>query len=164
MRRLILVLPLALLVMAPTAVRAAAGDLVVCDAPPEGTTVIGPNHSSTPSFATPQGFFPSREYTDLTFQLDLYPATATNKATLSSTLNWTVDVNDWDLFLLDANGEEIGASEGFQIGPAGDPPTESVSSSFLHCSLFTIRVLNFQAVPLDDIDPLQLGVTTGSVK
>lgn len=168
MRRLILVLPLALLVMAPGAVRAAEGDLVVCDEPPEGTTVVGPNESITPAVASPAYDVFEYTWTDVSYQLDLYPATAANKATVSSTLAWTLDVNDWDLHLLDADGVEIALSEGAQLGPVGDPPTESVQATLKHCSLFTVRVFNYSALisgeAADELDPLQVGVATGSVK
>jgi hypothetical protein len=156
-----LVPALALLLMAPTGVQAAADDLVVCDAPPEGTTVIGPNHSSTPEVASPQSF---DDVTDLNYQLDLYPAKATNKATISSSIGWQISANDFDLFLLDADGEEITKSEGVQ--PL-DPNLESVGGTLLHCSLFTIRVLNYQAIGggvVDMVDPFQTTLTTGSVK
>ena len=164
MRRLILALPLVLLVMAPTGVQAAAEDLVVCDAPPEGYTKIGPGASVTPDVASPQ-FAPSATFTDVNYQLDLYPAKATNKANVTSTLAWQLSANDWDLLFFDGNGDELGRSEGLQ--PL-DPPTEFVgASNLLHCSLFTVRVLNFNAVggpAVDAVDPLQLTVTTGNMK
>jgi hypothetical protein len=172
MRRVLLVPVLALVVLAPSGVQAAEDDLLVCDAPPEGTGIIAPNetHSSEPS--SPQ--FDAEAYvenegdgsgtvTDLDFQLDLYPATATDTATVTSTLNWEFDLNDWDLLLLDAEGNEIDASENFQFGSLEDPPTETVSSKLLHCSLFTIRIFNYQAVAIDDVDPLQLEVRTGAI-
>jgi hypothetical protein len=167
MRRLIMVLPLVLLVMAPTGVQAAADDLVVCDTPPEGTIVVGANASLTPPVASPLYDLIEYTWTDLNYQLDLYPATATNRATVASTLNWTLDVNDWDLHLIDGDGMEL-KSEGAQLGPVGDPPTEYVQTTLKHCSLFTIRVYNYSA-PIsgeagDELDPLQLGITSGPVK
>ena len=172
MRRVLLVPVLALVVMAPSGAQAAEDDLLVCDAPPEGTGIIAPNetHSSEPSspqldaaaYVENEGY--SGTFTDLDFQLDLYPATATDTADITSTLNWEFDLNDWDLLLLDAEGNEIDASEGFQFGALGDdPPTETVSSELLHCSLFTIRIFNYQAVAIDDVDPLQLEVRTGAI-
>jgi hypothetical protein len=172
MRRLMLVPVLALVVLAPTGVQAAEEDLLVCDEPPAETAVIEPNQtlSSEPvspqldavAFVENEGF--SGTYTDVDFQLDLYPATATDEATITSTLTWELDLNDWDLYLLDEEGTELDGSEGFQFGALGDdPPTETVSSKLLHCSLFTIRIFNYQAVALDDFDPLQLEVTTGAV-
>ena len=161
MRRLILVLPLSLLVMAPTAVRAADGDLVVCDAPPAGTTVLNPGTTTTievDSPATPD------ESVFLLFQLDLYPAKATNKASVNASLNWQIQVNDYDMYLTDPDGNEL-ASENFQA--LGDPPTESAGGSFLHCSMFSIEVYNFLAAggpQVDMVDPLQLTIATGAVK
>jgi hypothetical protein len=156
--------------MAPTAVRAAAGDLVVCDAPPAGTTVLKANETQNSEPASPEldpvalaelGY--SNTSTDLKFQLDLYPATATSKANVSSTLNWELDANDWDLFLLDNAGNELAGSENFQFGPLEDPPTEAVAAKLTHCSLFTISVFNYQAVAADELDPLQLQVRAGAV-
>jgi hypothetical protein len=171
MRRVLLVPFLALVVLAPSGVQAAEDDLLVCDAPPEGTGVIAPNETLSSEPISPQldaaayveneGY--SGTFTDLDFQLDLYPATATDTADITSTLNWEFDLNDWDLLLLDAEGSEIDASEGFQFGPLEDPPTETVSSELPHCSLFTIRIFNFQAVAIDDVDPLQLEVRTGAI-
>jgi hypothetical protein len=161
MRRLILAPALALLVLAPSSVQAAADDLLVCDPPPAGTTVVGPNASLTPAAASPAFSPTSNTVTDLSFQLDLYPATATNKATINSTLNWQLAANDWDLILInDGTGDEV-LSDGFQ--PL-DPPTENVGGTMLHCSLFTVRILNFNAVQADLVDPLQLSVATGSMK
>ena len=165
MRRLMLVPVLALIVLAPASANAQTpDDLVVCDAPPEGYTKVGPGASLTPEVASPQ-FEPSATFTDLNYQLDLYPAKATNKASVSSSLSWQIAANDWDLFLLDQNGDELGGSEGFQ--PL-DPPSEFVGGpNILHCELFTIRVLNFQAVggpAVDAVDPLALAVTTGNMK
>jgi len=164
MRRLMLVAALGLVVMAPTGVRAAADDLVVCDAPPAGTTVIGPNHSSTPAFNAPDSFLPTKQFTDLRYQLDLYPATATNKASVASSLSWEIPVNDWNLSLRDPAGSTLDSSA--RVQPR-DPVGEAVDATLKHCSLFTIRVLNHQAAGgalSEAADPLRLTVTTGPVK
>jgi hypothetical protein len=165
MRRLILALPLVLLVMAPTGVQAAAGDLVVCDAPPEGTTVIKPGEAPSVTEPAPPAYDPLfYTYTDTLFQLDLYPATATDTATVTSTLTWDLDVNNWDLYLLDGDGLELDVSEGFQAGPAGDAATETVSKKLTHCSLFTVSVENEQGlIASADVDPLNLATSAGSV-
>ena len=164
MRRLTLVLPLVLLVLVPTGVQAAADDLVVCDAPPEGYTEVGPGASLTPDVASPQ-IDVAATYTDLNYQLDLYPAKAANKASVAATMEWQILANDWDLFLLDGNGDEAASSEALQ--PI-DPPTESLGGvNILHCGLFTVRVLNFNAVGgpgVDAVDPLAVTVTTGNMK
>ena len=164
MRRLILV-PLVLLVLAPTGLQSvSAASLLVCDAPPAGTTVVGPNQNRTPVFNAPDSFFPSRQFTDLKFQLNLYPATATNKATVNSTLAWKVMANNWDLILKDANGNDLSSSLATQ---PGSPATEAVGVTLKHCSRFTIRVLNYQAVggaASEAADPLQLTLKTGPVK
>lgn len=167
-RSLMLVPILALLVLAPTGVQAAPDDLVVCDAPPEGTTVLKPGETQHFEPASPQldpALFldGGGTTTDLKFQLDLYPATATDSATVTSTLTWTLAWNDWDLHILDSDDVELDKSENFQFGPLEDPPTEDVEATLLHCSLFTIRVFNYQAVAADDVDPLQLDVGPGSV-
>lgn len=169
MRRSLTLVPvLALLVLTPAAVQA-ADEIVACNAPAEGTTVLKPNETKDSEPASPQldaanlvdlGY--SDTYTDVKFQLDLYPAKATDKATVTSTLNWTLDVNDWDLHLVREDEDTI-KSEMVQFGPIADPPTETVQSKLLHCSLFTIRVYNYMAVAADDIDPLQLEVRAGSV-
>ena len=165
MRRLIMALPLVLLVMAPTGVQAAADDLVVCDAPPAGTTVIKPGEAPFASEPEPPAYDPLvYTYTDTLFQLDLYPAHASDTATVTSTLSWDLDVNNWDLYLLDADGVELDVSEGLQAGPAGDPATETVSKELTHCSLFTVSVENEQGlIASADVDPLQLATSAGSV-
>jgi hypothetical protein len=163
-RHLFTVSALVLVVMAPTGVRAAAGDLVVCDPPPAGTAVIGPNHSSSPSFDAPDSFFPTKQFTDLRYQLDLYPATAANKASVSASLNWQIVLNDWNLSLRNAVGTTLDSSSGVQ---PRDPVGEAVDATLKHCSLFTIRVLNHQAVggvASDSLDPLRLTLETGPVK
>lgn len=167
-RSLMLAPALAVLVLAPTGVKAAPSDLIVCDAPPAGTTVLKPGEIKHFEPASPQldpALFldGGGTTTDLKFQLDLYPATATDTATVTSTLNWALEWNDWDLHLLDADDAPIDVSENFQFGPLEDPPTEDVSATLLHCSLFTVSVFNYQAVAADDVDPLQLDVGTGSV-
>jgi hypothetical protein len=164
MRRLILV-PLVLLVLAPTGLQAvSAAQLLVCDAPPAGTTVVGPNRNLTPAFNAPDSFFPSRQFTDLKFQLNLYPATASNKATVNSTLGWRIVANNWDLILKDAGGTNLSSSLATQ--PEA-PASEAVGTTLKHCSKFTIRVLNYQAVggaASEAADPLQLTLQTGPVK
>lgn len=167
MRRLVLIPALALVALAPSAAHAqtSSDELVVCDAPPEGTTVIGPNEIKTPTVASPSYDPEVYKYTHVLFQLDLYPATADDTATVGSTLDWEIDINDWDLFLFDTEeGEELASSVKEQFGPLESPPGESLSIDLAHCSLFTVSVANYQAVPLDDVDPLELSVTTGGVK
>jgi hypothetical protein len=163
MRRSIMLVPVvALFLLTPTGVQAATGDLVVCDAPPEGTTVLKPGTGPTFEIASPE--LPD-DQTEQLFMVDLSPATATNKATVNVTLNWQIAVNDFDMYLVDENGEELGASEGFQA--LGDPPTETVGATFLHCSSFTIQVYNFLAAggsTVDAVDPLQLTAATGNTK
>jgi hypothetical protein len=163
MRRLLVVPALALVILSPTVAQADPGDLVVCNDPPAGTVVIAPNETKTPTVASPQYDVMDYTYTDVQFQLDLYPATATDTADVTATLDWDLDVNDWDLLLLDQDGTELKASENFQFGPLFDPPGESVSDELLHCSLFTVSVMNVQAIALDDVDPLRLQVRSGSV-
>jgi hypothetical protein len=50
-----------------------------------------------------------------------------------------------------------------QFGPLFDPPTESVSSELLHCSLFRVSILNNLAVAVDEVDPLELAVSASQV-
>jgi hypothetical protein len=162
MRRLLLVPALALIVLSPTAVQAGEDDLVVCDAPPEGTIVIRPDETKSPTIESPDFDPEDYVYTDVQFQLDLYPATAKDTAEVSSTLDWELDVNDWDLFLFDPDRTELAVSDEVQFGPLESPPSEALSTELLHCSLFTVSVGNYQAIPLDDLDPLRLEVKTGS--
>ena len=162
MRRLLVVPALALVVLSPTVVQADPGDLVVCNTPPAGTTVIRPNETKSPMVEAPQYDLEEDATTNVRFQLDLYPATAKDTTTVSSTLDWELSVNDWDLFLLN-DGVEVASSEKAQAGPLEDPPGEALSATLLHCSLFTVSIMNYQAVAVDDVDPLDLEVRTGSV-
>ncbi|MGH2712207.1 MAG: hypothetical protein ACRDH9_13530 [Actinomycetota bacterium] len=158
MRRLITVLPLVLLVMAPTGVRAAVDDLVVCDAPAEETAVLKPGTTTTIEIPSPE--LPGDTVLQ-SFQLDLYPAKAINKATVGLNLSWQVPVNDYDVTLIETGQ----VSDNFQT--LGDPPLETVGDTFLHCDTFSIEVLNFLAVggpEVDSVDPLQLVITTGNMK
>ena len=166
MRRLVLVPALALVVLTPSVAQAQTGpdELVVCDAPPEDTIVIGPNETKTPPVASPQYVYGTFTYTHVKFQLDLYPATAEDTATVSATLDWELDVNDWDLQLRNKDAAVLAKSEKTQFGPLRSPTGESLSRELAHCSLFTISVKNFQAIALDDVDPLELSVTTGGVE
>ena len=168
MRLRILVPLMTLLVLAPTGAGAAEEDLLICDAPPANTTVIGPNAGLTPEVASPQ--FSARQvtgtwsYVEIQYQLDLYPAKATDSATVSSSLDWEIPANDWDYFLLDGNRDEISASEDLQ--PL-DPPHEAVSGTVKHCGLFRISIVNYNAIggaAVDEVDPLQISLSTGSVK
>ena len=163
MRRVLLVPVLALVVLAPSGVQAAEDDLLVCDAPPEGTDVLMPGETISLEPAAPQYDAQFYTYTDVSFQLDLYPATASDTATVTSTLSWELDLNNWDLILLDGEGNELAASELFQAGPLGDAPTESISRKLKHCSLFTVSIENEQGIALDELDPLQLQIGSGSV-
>jgi hypothetical protein len=165
MRRLLVVPALALVVLSPTAVQADPGDLVVCNEPPPGTIVLTPNDTNTPTVESPPYDPEVYNFSDVRFQLDLYPATATDTATVSSTLNWDLDINDWDLFLFDPDeADPLATSDEVQFGPLEAPPTESLSIELVHCSLFMVSVGNYQAVPLDDVDPLRLSVTAGGVE
>jgi hypothetical protein len=166
MRRLLLVPALALVALTPSVAHAQTDpdELVVCDAPPANTIVIGPNETKSPPVEAPQWDPFVYTYTDVHFQLDLYPATATDTATVSSTLDWELDVNDWDLFLMDQDGGEVAASEQEQVGPLEAPAGESLSAELLHCTLFSMSIKNYQAIAMDDIDPLTLAVTTGGVE
>ena len=163
MRRLILIPALALVVMAPTGVQAAADDLVVCNLPPSGTTVLSPNDTRTPSVAAPQFDPEDFTFTDVQFQLDLYPASAMDEATLKVELGWELTFNDWDLFLLDEGGNEIDSSQAEQFGPLAEAPGEEITATLKHCAVFTVSIMNFRAVALDEVDPLQLEVKSGPV-
>lgn len=162
MRRLLVVPALALVVLSPTVAQADPDGLVVCNNPPPGTTVIGPNETKSPTVVSPQYDLEEDAYTHVRFQLDLYPATAKDTTTVSATLDWELSVNDWDLFLFQG-GVEVASSEKEQFGPLEAPPGEALSTRLLHCSLFTVSIMNYQAVAVDDVDPLRLEVRTGSV-
>ena len=140
-----------------------SGQLVVCDPPPPDTTVVGPDHSSTPTVVSPQFSATDWSYIEIQYQLDLSPATATAAAKVSSTLAWEIAANDWDYFLLDGSRDEIDASDGRQPLVA---PSESVSGTVRHCGLFRLSILNYQAIggpAIDMVDPLQISLTTGPV-
>jgi hypothetical protein len=163
MRRLLLVPVMALIVMSPTVAQADPDDLVVCDAPPQNAIVIGPDETKSPTVEAPQFDPLGSTYTEVLFQLDLYPATAVDTARVSSTLGWELGANDWDLLLLDEDGTRLATSERNQSGPLGATPSESVSEALLHCSLFKISIENDLAIAVDDVDPLGLEVEAGAV-
>jgi hypothetical protein len=169
MRRLIL-----FLVMAPIAVltipASAQAEPVACPAPPEGTTVVGPNYSAMPKVESP---LPDESAT-FKYQLDLSPATAANKASVGAYLEWEIPTSDFDLFLRDANANNLATpSERGQPGIQGSgtgtrlsSPYENVFAlSVKHCMVFQVEVYNFAAPfgpGVDGIDPLQLQITTGA--
>lgn len=164
MRRSLLVLVVAPLVLSTLPASAQIPDeFLLCDAPSAGTTVLKANETQDSEPPAPQYDAQVYTYTNLRYQLDLSPATAINKTQVTATLSWQLDVNDWDLFLLDEQGNELAASESVQAGPLEDPPTEQVTATLSHCSLFTISIKNWQAVAVDAVDPLQLQVGAGSV-
>lgn len=169
MRRLI-----PLLVMAPLALATvpatAQTPLVTCDAPPAGVTVVGPNVTASPKIASPA----PGETVTLKYQLDLSPATAANVASVGGYLQWELRTSDWDLYLLNADGGTLAASERGQplhpVGSTSQPPRPSdpyenvFRFSVAHCSIFQVQVSNFAApfgAEADSIDPLQLKVETG---
>ena len=162
MRRSILVPVMVLLVLSPSAVQAGPDDFVVCDAPPSGATVIQPNDTKSSSPAAPQYDPRSETKIDLQFQLDLYPAKKGDTATVSAALDWEVTVNDWDLYLRRQNGTVMAQSRNTQLGPLEDPPGESLSRTVEHCDVFYVTIENFQAVAVDDVDPLDLTVSVGN--
>lgn len=136
----------------------AESDPVACAAPGDGVTVVTVD-DYTGTIAAP---LLADDVTEQRFQLDLSPATLQQRAPVSADLSWTIAANDFDLAVLDADGNELGISEGFQ--PL-DPATESVSAGKLaHCSEFTVRVINYQAVGVPaPVDTLDLSLTVGRV-
>ena len=136
---------------------AAAGPLVGCDQPPEGTTVIEANDTAMVTPAAPL----LGDAVQVPFLLDLYPAEAKNKAPVAATLDWMAPFNDWDVVLRDSQGKVLKSSTRSQI--SGQPPGEAVAHTLKHCNLFTIEIVNVRGIPLDLIDPLELTLTTGSV-
>ncbi len=174
MRRLMLFLVIApIAVMTVPAAAQTVVEPVACEAPPAGTTVIGPSHSVMPKVAAPMP--PERPppaaiaapggHTDVKYQLDLSPATAANVASVSAVLDWKIPINDWDLRLMDGAGAVISSSARRQRATPPAPATEWVwQTSMKHCSLFTVRVYNFLAIgspEIEQIDPLRLEVETG---
>ena len=163
MRRFLLPLTAAALLV--TAVPAAAeheGEphpvYVECDAPAAGVTVVKPADFA----GTVEAPLLKGDTTSQTFQLDLSPnATALNKASVSADIDWTLAANDWDLFVYDAGGGELGASEGLQ--PLDAPAESAPAGKLLHCSEFSVEVLNFQAVGVPEaVDTINLRVTVGT--
>ena len=162
MRRSFKLVPvLAVLLMSPMGAQAAMitdDDLRICDAPSAGVTVLEESSSKTVEIASPglPGDAIIHE-----FQVNLHPAKATNKASVTVNLSWDIPVNDYDMTLIETGQ----VSEGFQA--FGDPPVETVGDTFLHCGTFSIEIFNFAAVggpEMDGLDPLQLVVTVGNVK
>ena len=158
MRRFLFVMVMSSLMLATAPAVAETAEPVVCDDPPQGTTVVGPNHSSTITVPSPARV-PAQGSTDRKFQLDLSPAGAENTATVSSRLSWEITTNDWDLFLFNPSRKQLAASQGYQ--PIAEPG-EALSATLQHCSLFILSVFNYNAVPADAVDPLRLTVTTGA--
>ena len=157
MARALLATLAAVLVLA--ALPAGANEPVACYPPAEGVTVVTPSDYSG-TIEAPLFF---DDTVDQAFQLDLSPATALNKAATNVTLEWGVAANDFDLVLLDGEGNEVAATEGFQ--PI-DPPVESASfGKLLHCSEFTVRALNYTAVGVPEpVDTLTVTIGVGAVQ
>lgn len=156
---LLLTVPLAL-----STVPANATDeepFLVCNQPPAGVTEVGPDHTGALTIDAPDQFAPVSQTSSLRFQLDLYPAKASNYTIVSSELDWEIVANDWDLLLLNGVGDTLNRSVSAQ---PSQEPHEDVSSIVPHCGLFTLRVVNFRAIDAGSLDPLQLSLETGSVK
>lgn len=154
-----MVLAVAPVIFAAVPSPAAAGSLVVCDRPDDGTTVVEENQVITVTPDSPG--LPSGQAVEVPFLLDLYPAGASNKTSMTADLDWMVPFNDWDMQLRDSKGKLIDFSNNSQV--SGGPPAEEVSATLKHCNLFTVEIVNVRGVPLDLLDPLELTVTTGSI-
>lgn len=72
---------------------------------------------------------------------------------LKVTLDWANNPHDYDLYVLDANGDEIASSENFN---QTDPPHEELTIDFRHCDNFTIQARSWVAGPTET---LTIGVT-----
>lgn len=78
------------------------------------------------------------------FILDLAGNLVTkDRAAVGVTLSWENPVNDYDMNVLDAAGEEVSHSENISVL---DGPGETGGGSFAHCERFTVEVLNWTAV------------------
>ncbi len=171
MRRLILVVVMAPLALA-TLPATAQTELKTCDAPPAGTTVVGPNYSALPKVASPAA---PNGTAVLKYQLDLSPATAEAVASVGAYLEWELRMSDWNLALLNAEGNALVTSNRPQpfanLGSTSTPPRPSDPYENVfrlrmeHCSIFQVRITNAAAPwgeQIDMIDPLQLKVETGA--
>lgn len=169
MRRLMLFLVMApLVVLTVPATAQTPEELVTCPAPPAGTTVVGPSYSNMPVIASPTSMdsIGAPGIVDLKFQLDLSPATAANKASVGAVMDWRLRISDWDLALLDGQGGNIATipANGEHFQPQAPPVEWLFQPKLGHCSLFTVRVINFQALggpAADAVDPLRLEIETG---
>lgn len=169
MRRLMLFLVMAPLALA-TVPATAQTQTVTCPEPPAGATVVGPNYAAMPEIETP---LPTGSVT-LKYQLDLSPATAENKASVGAYLEWEVPTSDFDLYLLNADGGTLVASErgqpvtGSGAGTRPSSPYENVfRMNMAHCTVFQVEVANFAAPAgpaADALDPLQLEVEIGATR
>jgi hypothetical protein len=157
LRRIVMVAAVAPVIFAVAPRTAAAGPLVGCDQPSEGTTVLEENDSVTVTPSAPL----LGDAVQVPFLLDLYPAEAKNKASMGATLDWMAPFNDWDVVLRDSQGKVLKTSNRSQI--SGQSPGEAITHTLKHCNLFTIEIVNARGIPLDLIDPLELTLTTGSV-
>lgn len=174
MRRLMLFLVMApVVVLTVPATAQTPEELVTCPAPPEGTTVVGANHSAMPAIASP--VTPNGGSVTLNYQLDLSPATAASKASVGAYLQWTIPFSNWNLYLVDGAGATLVASDRFQPvhpfpGSQSNPPRPSspyenvFRLNVAHCSLFGVKITNSSALAgpvIDAIDPLRLEIETG---
>jgi hypothetical protein len=88
------------------------------------------------------------------YQADLSPVSA---ATVTIDLSWADGVSDYDIYVSDVDGVELGRSD--KINAADQDFTEQVSFDIGHCDVFTVAVSNFAGQPLQALD---LGITVAA--
>lgn len=95
-----------------------------------------------PAAGTPEG-----SYVDMPVLVDASgdaknPTGDTASTTFS--VAWDGDAGDFDLYVLDAEGNELGAGTSFN--PL-DGPGETAAANAAHCQLLTLRLENYAGVP-----------------